>query len=132
MMELILNNEIADTTGVDEIALNFAINDVGDIQGRDGDISYPFDLPMTNKNKRIFENSEIVISGTLIPYRKLSAVIKVKGIVVLTGSAMLLEASKVYRIIVLGGNSDCFNIIGRGRVFIGRNSCGRGRFRQQY
>ena len=51
MVELIVNNEGLDLLDTD-IQVSFQVNDIGKIETRQGDYSFEFELPGTQKNRR--------------------------------------------------------------------------------
>jgi hypothetical protein len=112
MINLYINSTLCDTFGNEEVVLNRSVNNIGDIQSRQGDYTNNFDLPLTPTNKLIFENSHVLNSASDIPYQRLPARIEVNGNIISMGYAVLIESSDVYRVSYYGANADVFATIG--------------------
>ncbi len=113
MTELYLNDDAVDLSPGTVIAITKQINDIGDLQNRNADITNRFTIPSTPTNDKIFETAKEVMSGTLVPYRKFSARIRVSGIDVVQSGRGILESynEKGYVLSVVSGIVDFFDII---------------------
>ncbi len=94
------------------LAISRAVNDIGDIQGRDGDFSPNFNAAMIPSNKLLFESAHVLISGTTLPYEKIPAYISKNGNPISFGYCLLLEVTDVFRLSYYGGNADWFKTMG--------------------
>jgi hypothetical protein len=103
---------ILDQRQFNDLVITRAVNDIGDVQSRTGDYSQVFVGAMINPNKLIFENAQVLVSGTVKPYRRLAARLEKDGNPVSFGYVRLLSAKDVFRVQYFGGNIDWFKKIG--------------------
>ena len=68
MLELYINDSIVDISGDVNITAAYAVLNLESISSRAGLRTVNVGLPKTNRNKTVFENSEIVNNLTTIPY----------------------------------------------------------------
>ncbi len=111
MTEVFINGQLIDSIDTD-IALTLSSFKIDSLGTRKGSFSNVFDLPKTNANKLLFENSELVTSVTSIPYQLNPCQIFVDGQLIVDGSAVIRETKENYRIFISAGNSDFFKLIG--------------------
>ena len=72
MVELLVNNEGLDL-GKAEIKVSFQVNDIGQLETRQGDFSYEFELPGTQKNRRLLNRPEGINAN---PYNRIPCTLK--------------------------------------------------------
>jgi len=111
MTEVFINGQLIESIDTD-IALTLSSFKIDSLGTRKGSFSNIFDLPKTNSNKLLFENSELVTSVTSIPYQLNPCQIFVDGQLIVDGSAVIRETKENYRIFISAGNSDFFKSIG--------------------
>ena len=80
MLELYINDSIVDISGDVNITAAYAVLNLESISSRAGLRTVNVGLPKTNRNKTVFENSEIVNNLTTIPYQRLKARALVNGV----------------------------------------------------
>jgi hypothetical protein len=110
MTEIYINGQLVDTQDA-QIALTLQALTFDQLGNRRGSYSNVFSLARTNANKALFDNCEIVTSLTAIPYQKNACKIFIDGILVVEGSAVILETKETYRLFVSAGNTDFFKAI---------------------
>jgi hypothetical protein len=110
MTEIYINGQLVDTQDA-QIALTLQALTFDQLGSRRGSYSNVFSLARTNANKALFDNCEIVTSLTAIPYQKNTCLIYIDGILVVEGSAVILETKEDYRLFVSAGNTDFFKAI---------------------
>lgn len=111
--ELYFNDQLADFDNENEnsVAATYASNRLGEIKSRQGDYSNTYNLPLSNPNKRIFENAEEVNSNNSGPYRRATHRVVVEGIEVFRGWAKIEDSKDGYQISAFSGNTDFFEEI---------------------
>lgn len=110
MTEFHINDVLVDTQDA-EIALTLQAFTFENLGIRKGSYSNVFELAKTNINKALFDNCDIVTSLTSLPYQKNACKIYIDGILIIDGSAVILETQKNYKLFVNAGNSDFFKYI---------------------
>lgn len=109
MVELWIEDKLVDLSGDEDIAIDYSIAKIGEIQTRSGAISIPIRLPKTANNRLIFENPDDVNSISSIPYRRLNARLLVDGINQNILFCTLDNSNSNYNIRIYGTNADIFN-----------------------
>lgn len=114
MNELIINNRRVDFSESTNIGLTFCANNIGELQNRQGNFSNTFKLPITKKNKEIFEWSHLQNSSSSMPYKKLKATYKQNGIEILSDGVAEISSvdNNFFYINVYSGNVDLMDAIG--------------------
>lgn len=107
MTEIYINSQLVDTQDVD-VVLNLQAFTFDKLGSRRGSYSNVFELPKTNLNKALFDNCELVTSLTAVPYTRNACQIFIDGVLIVDGSAVILEAQDAYRLYVTAGNTDFF------------------------
>jgi hypothetical protein len=110
MTEIYINDTLVDTQG-SEIAITLQALSLENPGARKGSYSNVFELARTNSNKALFDNCDIVTSLTNLPYRRNSCRIFIDGVIVVDGSAVVMESARNYKLYVSAGNSDFFKDI---------------------
>jgi hypothetical protein len=110
MTEVYINNQLIDSIETD-IALTLSSFKLDSLGTRKGSYSNVFELPKTNANKLLFENSELITSVTSIPYQRNTCQIFQDGILIVNGSAIIRETKDNYKVFISAGNSDFFKSI---------------------
>lgn len=95
-VELFIEDKPVDLTGEENIALDYAIAKIGEIQTRTGARSVQFNLLKTTRNRAIFENPDDVNNLSTIPYRKLKARLYADGIDQQIAFCTLEESAEAY------------------------------------
>ena len=107
MITFILNGvEIPEVEA--EIAATLQSFSFFELGSRKGSFSNTFELPKTNEIRQALESLELVTSATDIPYQRNTCQIYKDGILIIDGSAVIVEVSEVYRLFISAGNSDFF------------------------
>jgi hypothetical protein len=110
MTEVFINGQLIDSIETD-IALTLSSFKLDSLGTRKGSYSNIFELPKTNANKLLFENSELVTSVTSIPYQRNTCQIFQDGVLLVDGSAIIRETKDNYKVFISAGNSDFFKAI---------------------
>lgn len=104
MIELLINGEII--TGIDEIRLTKAVNDLGDLPSRQGEFSTTIDVPLTKSNCLALANVEQINNVTKL-YNKLNTYeLSESGVLVSNGTARILNVKDSIQVVLLSNNSD--------------------------
>lgn len=111
MTEIYINGQLVDTQDA-EIVLTAQALTFDKLGSRRGSYSNVFELAKTNENKVLFSNCHLVTSLTDVPYIRNTCQIFQDGILVVDGSAIILDAKETYRLYVTAGNTDFFKAIG--------------------
>lgn len=106
---IFINGKKIDIARSQEVAQTYAVNSFGDISSRNSAYSNTWEAPLTANNKRIFENSEVVVNDSTMPYTRLTCQVYVDGIMVVNGYAELVSAKGNYKVRIYGGNYDFFS-----------------------
>lgn len=111
--DLALTGGYLDIPPGEVVALNLAINDLGDLGSRQGDFTHRITIPRTRNNRQLLESPESR-QVTTIPYTQLTCRLYQGGAIILPLG--LLEVVGVgangYELVIRGGNSNFFNAIG--------------------
>lgn len=114
MEKLFLNNELVDLSPGTVISLTSVVNDISDIETRNGNHTNEFELQKTATNRRVLGNPDLFSNNNLI-YTRFSARYMQDGIeIIAKGYAVCDEASDVYKITLYSSNSYLFDLIGDG------------------
>ena len=111
MVELFIDNKLVDLIGDEDIAIEYAIAKIGELNRRVGARSIAFKLPKTANNKAIFEVPELVPSLSVKPYRRLPAKLFVNGIDMNMTAFVLESSDRFYNGNLYGNNTDLFTKI---------------------
>lgn len=111
MLELYINDSIVDISGDVNITAAYAVLNLESISSRAGLRTVNVGLPKTNRNKTVFENSEIVNNLTTIPYQRLKARALVNGVDTLVRFAELESVGETYNVRLYGAQSDVFALL---------------------
>ena len=118
MLELYINDSIVDISGDVNITAAYAVLNLESISSRAGLRTVNVGLPKTNRNKTVFENSEIVNNLTTIPYQRLKARALVNGVDTLVRFAELESVGETYNVRLYGAQSDVFALLKDKRLVI--------------
>lgn len=110
-VELYINDQLCDLTGGEEINVDYTIFDISKIDVRGGARSYEFEIPKTNRNKKVLESPEIVNNLSNVPYTRLRALVLVDGVDVLVRFCELQSVKGFYRVRLYGGNTNFYSIV---------------------
>jgi hypothetical protein len=109
---LFLNDKECDLYPGTVIPITYQINDLAELKDRQANYSQQFKIPKTAPNRAIFEDAELIQSGTVIPYRKPKARVSKKNIdVINNGIAILENTDNDYVLTVYSGLIDFFENI---------------------
>jgi hypothetical protein len=114
MVDIRINNESLDISE-GEFSVSFAVNDIANIETRQGDASTDFDIPYTAKNARLigYTADSNVLSGTLSVHKKISASLYVKQTKINDGYIQVNSMdvkSRTLNITYYGGNTDFYDV----------------------
>lgn len=111
MIKLVVEDVEVDVLQTERIVAEYSIAPIGNISKRTGARSISFSLPMTAKNRAVFEASEQATSLSVKPYRKLKARLYVDGIDMKMRFLTLESIKESYECRVYGSNTDLFSKI---------------------
>lgn len=113
MNELYLNDQLCDLSDFTLIALTKQVNDLGELQNRNGNFTNTFKLPLTQRNISIIGQANVVTSNSDIPYKKLTARYVQNGIdIVANGQAYIDSVDDFINVFVTSGNASLSEMIG--------------------
>jgi hypothetical protein len=113
-MDLILkiDDEAVDLGIETVVAITKQAAKIGDVSSVLADGTNEFSLPLTPKNKTIFENADVFQADTTTPYQRLMATLIQQGVeTIQNGFAVLNKVAGNFEIQVVGGNASFFNLI---------------------
>jgi hypothetical protein len=109
MIELLINGEVI--SGIEEIRLTKAVNDLGDLPSRQGEFSTTIDVPLTKSNCLALANVEQINNVTKL-YNKLNTYeLYESGVLVSNGTARILNVKESIQVVLLSNNSDWTGLI---------------------
>lgn len=111
MTEIYIKGSLVDTQDADVVLTAQALT-FDKLGSRRGSYSNVFELAKTNANKALFDNCDLVTSIARAPYDLNTCQIYQDGILIVNGSAIILEAKDNYRLFVTAGNTDFFKAVG--------------------
>ena len=110
--ELYINGSLVELDADGIVALTLQINDVANLESRNGNFSNQIKIPFTKNNNAIFENANNITSSTNVPYTNLSVKYVDDGVELIPlGFATLDMSDDYYEITIYNGNSDLFALI---------------------
>lgn len=111
---LIINGKEMDLSGETKIGTTFQANNIGDLQSRQGSYTNTFKLPLTSRNIQNLEYANIIISGTMLPYKKLKATYIQDGVECISeGDAQITQIDNEFiHINIVSGNIDLVDALG--------------------
>lgn len=113
MNELYLNDQLCDLSDFTLIAVTKQVNDLGELQNRNGNFTNTFKLPLTQRNIAIIGQANVVTSNSDIPYKKLTARYVQNGIdIVANGQAYIDSVDDFINVFVTSGNASLSEMIG--------------------
>jgi hypothetical protein len=112
MTEIYINTELIELYSDETIVMSYAVNNLFEIESRQGSYSNTFKIPATKKNNLILGFSNNVLSVSDLPYLKIPCLIYTDGLLQVEGIAEIITASRSeYEIRILSGNSNWFELI---------------------
>lgn len=112
MTEIYINTELIELYSDEIIVMSYAVNNLFEIENRQGSYSNTFKIPATKKNNLILGFSNNVLSISDLPYTKIPCLIYTDGLLEVEGIAQIITASRSeYEIRILSGNSNWFELI---------------------
>lgn len=106
MVELLVDNEPLDLT--EKFLMSFQVADISDIERRQGDFTYEFDLPATQKNKRLLKRSHTIFG---YPYQFIEAWIR-SSADIKKGFIQVMEYNGAFKANFFSGNANWIALIG--------------------
>jgi hypothetical protein len=106
MVQLIVENEALDLN--EKPIMTFQCADIADIDSRQGDFTYEFDLPNTQKNRRLLKRSHYIYGA---PYQLINAWFRTSSDVK-KGFLQVVEFDGSFRANFFAGNSNWIALIG--------------------
>jgi len=110
MTETYINGLLVDTQDA-EIVITLQALSFETLGSRKGSYSNVFELNKTNANKALFDNCELVTSLTALPYRLNTFKHFIDGMLIIDGTATILDTQDKYRLFVSAGNTDFFKAL---------------------
>lgn len=110
-VELYIEDKPVDLSGNEGIGIDYAIQEIGNLQGKSSARSYSFTLLKTAINRAVFENPDDVNSLSTIPYRNLKARLVVDGLNQNMVFARLSTSKDAYEINLYGLNAGFYTTI---------------------
>jgi len=112
-IQLFINNQPADLSDDNPIALTFQINNLADVQNQQGNTSNQFKLPLTQRNRQLLGFPDDVAFTSILPYRQYQAKIIQNGLEIIPYAIAELNSIEqdMANITVLSGNVDFFDAI---------------------
>lgn len=109
--EVYINGLLIDIDESETIAATYGNVDFGKLSKRSGTKSNNYVVPFSQRNKLVFEGSEIAGSWSDVPYRKATIRVDISGVTVFEGWCMLNESKDGYEILSFADASDFNSII---------------------
>lgn len=111
---LFVNDEALDLKDGEKISITFQAQSFSKLEDKQGSFSRSFQLPMTDKNKRLLESANVFAGKSTIPYKVITAYLYVNGIMIQPGN-LIVENDGVskneIRVTYYTGNSNFFQLI---------------------
>jgi len=113
MLQLFLNDTLADLTDDSPIALTFQINNLAEVKNQQGNTSNQFKLPLTQRNRQILGFPDEVAFTNHKPYQQYAAKLVQDGMEIIPYGVAELNSvdDSTASITVLSGNVDFFDAI---------------------
>jgi hypothetical protein len=109
---LFINGSRVDLKDDDQAGITKAANDLGDMASRQGSYSYTIRLPKTDNNRRVMENAHSTISGTRLPYQRLTCDYYSGGVqLIADGFGVIQDAGLEYNLNIFSSNAGLFQLI---------------------
>jgi hypothetical protein len=112
-MQLYINDQLADLSDDNPIALTFQINNLADVKNQQGNTSNQFKLPLTQRNRQILGFPDDLAFTTNLPYQKYQAKLIQDGLEIIPYGIAELNGidQDTANITILSGNVDFFDAI---------------------
>jgi hypothetical protein len=112
-LQLYLNDQLADLSDDQPIALTFQINNLADVKNQQGNTSNQFKLPLTQRNRQILGFPDDIAFCTNLPYQKYQAKLIQDGLEIIPYGIAELNGIEqdTANITILSGNVDFFDAI---------------------
>ena len=113
MIQLYLNEQLADVSQDETVALSYQLNNIAELSNRNGNFSNRITLPLSKTNQRIIEDTNIVTSEGSTPYRVLDCRVYKNGIEVIKKGRAVIQQINTYdfEINIFSGLSNFFELI---------------------
>lgn len=112
MTDIYINTELVELYSDEIIVMSYAVNNLFEIESRQGSYSNTFKIPATKKNNLILGFSNNVLSVSDLPYLKIPCLIYSDGLLQVEGIAQIMTATpSEYEIRISSGNSNWFELI---------------------
>ena len=113
MIQLYLNEQLADISKGEVIALTYQLNNIAELSTRNGNFSNRITLPLSKTNKAIIENTQSVPSEGETPYKILNCRVFQNGIEVIRKGLAVIQQINTYdfEINIFSGLSNFFQLI---------------------
>lgn len=111
MVELWIEDKLVDLSGDEDIAIDYSIAKIGEIDKRSGGLSIEFKLPKTANNRAIFENPENVNGSAKKIRKKLPAKLLTDGISQNISLSFIESTDENYNIRLFDNYADIFATI---------------------
>src|SRR5271170_6423188 len=109
-IQLFINNQPADLSDDNPIALTFQINNLAEVQNQQGNTSNQFKLPLTQRNRQILGFPDDIAFTANLPYQQYQAKIIQDGLEIIPYGIGELKGidQDTADITILSGNVDFF------------------------
>jgi len=112
-LQLYLNDQLADLSDNQPIALTFQVNNLADVKNQQGNTSNQFKLPLTQRNRQILGFPDDIAICTNLPHQKYQAKLVQDGLEIIPYGIAELNGIELdmANITILSGNVDFFDAI---------------------
>lgn len=111
MTEVYINGSLVDIDEDEVVTASYGNVSFGEMQKRKGVRSNTWALPLTQRNKDVYESCEVQGSYSLVPYRKATISVHVHGVPVFDGFCIIKSAKDNYDIQSFAGATDFYSTI---------------------
>lgn len=116
MTLLFLNDSLVDLDSKTKIGITRQVNDIAELKNRNADYSNQFKIPLTEKNRAIFNNCEQVQNTSKFPYQNIPAKLVNSGVEIIGYVVVQVATEKEYNCVFYAGNLNFFSIIGTKKI----------------
>lgn len=116
-LEIYVYDEKLDLNAEAVIALTKQVADLKKLTVIRSDFTNTLTIPLTDNNRRILQNSQVVVSTTDIPYERIPVSVYQDGVQLITyGYGVIDEAGDTFKLVIYDGNIDWTTALGTLRL----------------
>ena len=116
-LEIYVYDEKLDLNAEAVIALTKQVADLKKLTVIKSDFTNTLTIPLTDNNRRILQNSQVVVSATDIPYERIPVSVYQDGVQLITyGFGVIDEAGDTFKLVIYDGNIDWTTALGTLRL----------------